>query len=234
MSPFVYLIPIAFLAGSIPFGFLIGKAHGIDIRKHGSGNIGATNVGRILGPKAWLACFVLDFLKGFIPTLVGGIIAGLAGSFSPPAGPAWLWLATMAAAVLGHMFPPWLGFKGGKGVATSFGAALGIVPLLALPGILAFLVFIVALVYWRYVSLGAILAALSLPLFVAWLALAAGRLRLIPIPRTSAEALTSALPFLTVALALAVLVVFRHRANLKRIRAGTEPKIGQRRRPPPQ
>src|SRR5437016_1587601 len=113
------LMLAAFVSGSIPFALLIGKAHGIDIRAYGSGNIGATNVGRVLGKGAGLLCFALDVLKGFLPTLGAGAVMGLIGGsiFDAPIGPraACPWLAVMALSVLGHIFSPWVGFKGGKG-----------------------------------------------------------------------------------------------------------------------
>jgi acyl phosphate:glycerol-3-phosphate acyltransferase len=109
---------IAFLAGSIPFGLLIAQAKGLDIRKHGSGNIGATNVARVLGMKLGLLCFGLDVLKGLGPTLGAGLAMGVVGTLEVPAIDAWWWLGVMSAAIFGHMFSPWIGFRGGKGVAT--------------------------------------------------------------------------------------------------------------------
>src|SRR5947209_12133492 len=98
MSHPVVLIVIAFLSGSIPFGLFIGRAKGIDIRKHGSGNIGATNVGRVLGARYFFLCFALDMFKGLLPTLAAEYVLGRLGRFSMPAADAWWWLAAMVAA----------------------------------------------------------------------------------------------------------------------------------------
>jgi glycerol-3-phosphate acyltransferase PlsY len=220
------LILAAFLSGSIPFGLLIGRAKGIDIRQHGSKNIGATNVGRVLGKKAGFLCFALDVAKGVIPVLVAGGAAGLLNRSlaASPIAPkdAWLWLAIMAASILGHMFSPWVGFKGGKGVATGLGAALGIFPYLTIPGLAAFAIWIITVKLSRYVSLASILAAAALPfLVVAWAAIST---RLSP----QAAAPASLYPFYTVAALLGALIVYRHRGNITRLFAGTENRIGAR------
>ncbi len=218
-------IALGFLAGSFPTGLIIGRAHGIDIRAHGSGNIGATNVGRVLGPRAWLLCFAGDFLKGFAPTFGAGYLAGVVGRMDLAPDQAWPWLALVLAPVLGHMFCPWLGFKGGKGVATGLGAVLGVFPALTIPGAVACLVFIVALAAWRYVSLASMLAAVSLPAWVLTFFALASREGWFGPPRMPASA-----PFVIVTVAIASMVVLRHRANLSRLRAGTEPKLGDRSR----
>lgn len=216
-------IPLAFLIGSIPFGLLIGRAKGIDIRQHGSGNIGATNVGRVLGKKFGVLCFVCDLLKGLLPTLAAGLYLGVAGRWSVEPHIAWQWLAVMFAPVLGHMFCPWVGFKGGKGVATGLGAMLGVFPPLALPALGAAAVWLLALRLWRYVGMSSVIASASLPAWVALefaLAGAAGRL-----PVADAGIARGALPFFAVATALAVLVIAKHRDNIARTRAGTEPRV---------
>ena len=136
MNPWLF-IPAAFLCGSIPFGMLIARARGIDIRAHGSGNIGATNVGRVLGRTWGVAVFALDVCKGLAPVLVAGAALGTLGHIAAPARDAWLVLATAAAAILGHVFCPWLRFKGGKGVATSLGALAGVFPVLTIAVALA-------------------------------------------------------------------------------------------------
>jgi acyl phosphate:glycerol-3-phosphate acyltransferase len=210
---------LAFLFGSIPFGLLIARARGVDIRKHGSGNIGATNVWRVLGRGPGLLCFALDVLKGLIPTLAAGWWMGLL-SRHPVPGPidardAWLWLAIVAAAMLGHMFTPWAGFKGGKGVATGLGAILGVYPFLTVPGLGALAIWIFAAARWRYVSLASCLAAGALPLLVlGWAALG--------------SAPADAWPFVGATAALGTLVIAKHRANLRRLLAGTENRIGHR------
>ncbi|MBX3358427.1 MAG: glycerol-3-phosphate 1-O-acyltransferase PlsY [Phycisphaeraceae bacterium] len=219
----VFIWPLlSYLAGSIPFGLLIGLARGIDIRKHGSGNIGATNAGRVLGRRIGLLCFALDVLKGFGPTLAFGLYSGSAGRFAlAPEAWAW-WLAVAAAAVLGHVFPVWLGFKGGKGVATGFGAMLGVFPLLTIAGALSMIVWIVSARVTRYVSVSSCLAAASLPAWTVVTGLAASRGTIEGVQWPCAGA----------ALLLGVLVIWTHRGNLARVRAGTEPKIGARRTPP--
>ncbi len=212
-------IPLAFLSGSIPFGLLIARAHGVNIRDHGSGNIGATNVWRVLGKGPGLLCFGLDMAKGLLPTLGVGLTHGLLGQAAIPAPQAWLWLALVAAAILGHMFSPWIGFKGGKGVATGFGALLGIYPLLTWPALGAFATWLLVAKVSKYVSLASCLAALSLP---AWLALTIELLTDQPARHASV------LPFYVVVGLLAVVVVAKHRANLGRLLRGTENRIGQR------
>jgi len=129
-ADFALAIIGAYLLGSIPFGLLIARAHGKDLRSVGSGNIGATNVSRALGRKWAYVCFLLDVLKGLIPTLAAMLLAGpeVSGSYSERLVMLWLWLAVGCAAVVGHIFPVYIRFKGGKGVATSFGVALGIWP----------------------------------------------------------------------------------------------------------
>ena len=225
MNPLL-LVLLAFLAGSIPFGLLIGLAKGVDIRKHGSGNIGASNVGRVLGKKFFFLCFTLDFLKGFLPTLSAGFVLNTFGSLSQTQ--AWWWLAVMVASVLGHIFSPWLKFKGGKGVATALGAMLAVFPSLTIPGLCCFIVWLLALAVWRYISVSSMLAGLSLPAFTAaWLwATTAGPLMDAPIAR--AASFSDGSPFLIVSAALALLVVWTHRANIRRLRAGTELRVGQR------
>ncbi|GMV26778.1 MAG: glycerol-3-phosphate acyltransferase [Phycisphaerae bacterium] len=227
LNPPYWLILVlgGYLCGSIPWGVIIAKAKGVDIRKHGSGNIGATNVGRVLGRKLGLLCFFLDMLKGAAPVLVAGAVAGILGQIQiPPRETAW-WLAVMASPVLGHIFNPWLRFKGGKGVATSLGALLGMFPPLTVPGLAAFGVWIVMAVRWRYVSLASIGAALSLPLFTA--GFFAWKLPRIPGSLPTRESYsTYALPYVMVAAALAVLVVITHRSNIRRLLAGTENRIG--------
>lgn len=229
----VALIAVAFLAGSIPFGLLIARARGVDIRAYGSGNIGATNVGRVLGRKYFFLCFAFDFAKGFVPTLVAGRVLGALGRMDLAPGLAAQWLGVMLAAVLGHVFCPWLKFKGGKGVATSAGAALAVFPALTIPGAAGLMVFLIALGLWRYVSLAAVLAGTTLPIGVAaWFHLASRGVG----PNEPGEVRpVHMLPFLALGVVLAALVVWTHRANLGRLRKGTEPRAGQRvRAMPPQ
>jgi glycerol-3-phosphate acyltransferase PlsY len=212
-------IPLAFLSGSLPCGLLIARTKGVNIREHGSGNIGATNVWRVCGRGPGLTCFLLDVMKGLVPTAGAGLAAGVFGRTGLPSGLAWLWLAVAAAAVLGHMFTPWAGFKGGKGVATGFGALLGIYPLLTGPALAAFAVWLVVAKLSRYVSLASITAAAGLPL---WLFLTVEYLSDEPARHAGA------IPFYTVVSLLAAAVVLKHRGNIGRLLRGAENRIGRR------
>jgi glycerol-3-phosphate acyltransferase PlsY len=192
----------AFLAGSVPFGLLLMKLAGKgDVRQQGSGNIGATNVMRAGGKALGIATLLLDAAKGFLPVCLARL-AGLG-----PEALAWVVLA----AVAGHVFTPWLKFKGGKGVATALGAVLAYHPAMVLP---AFGVFVATLLASRYVSLGSILAALAL--FLTSLGLAGAWATLPTRPD---------LPQWPVPLAwalLAGLVILKHRPNIGRLLGGTE------------
>lgn len=206
---------IGYLCGSISFALLLGRLRGVDIRKVGSGNVGATNVGRILGRKWGVLCFALDVLKGFVPVFVAGLVMGyVEDSHALSPADAWRWLAVMASPVVGHVFPIWLGFKGGKGVATALGVLLGVWPLLTMAGGGALVVWIIMAKTFRYVGLASAAAAVSLPIFVIILGL------------IRSQNFEQILPFLTISSLLALLVIIRHRGNLKRTFQGTEPKIG--------
>lgn len=231
----------AFLAGSIPTGLLIGKARGVDIRTVGSKNIGATNVGRIFGRRYFFLCFAIDFAKSIVPVAFAGWWLGGLGVFGPlPAGVSLAWMGVMAAAVLGNIFNPWLGFKGGKGVATSIGALLGVFPALALPAAGAFIVWFLALKAKGYISLASILAAVALPLLTAAQFAAsalgagpgeghaAGQVAGTGAGTGAGTILVRGVPYIAVCTALAALVIWKHRANIARLRAGTEPKAGER------
>ncbi len=206
MSPYAWLLPFAaYLYGSVPYGFLTARLiKGVDIRTTGSGNIGATNAARVLGFRFFPVVFLLDVSKGFLPALAAGWLAGGAGPWEPHP----LLIVTALAAILGHVFPLYLGFKGGKAVATSTGAFLVLAPWAVL---VAALVWAVVFGLWRYVSLASISAAVALPAAVCLThqdPLGAGR-------------------FLT---ALAVFgglfVLYLHRGNIARLLRGTEHKIG--------
>lgn len=186
------LIIAAYLLGSIPTGLLLAKAAGVDIRSSGSGNIGATNVYRTLGRSVGVMTLVGDCLKGLLPVL-------LAKYLQLPD----VWVAAIGlAAFLGHVYTVFLGFKGGKGVATALGVFLGVAPL-AVAG--ALVIFVAMVWKWRYVSLGSITAAAAIPLLVVLL---------YPSPATVA-----------MSVAIAALVVWKHSENIKRLRAGTESKF---------
>lgn len=207
---FAVAIGIAYLLGSLPFAFLIARAHGKDLRTIGSGNIGATNLARALGRKWGYVCFALDVLKGLIPVAA---VAAIVGTPDRPALLA-LWLVVGIAAILGHVFPITLGFKGGKGVATSFGVALGLWPYFTLPALTALLVWVVTVLIWRYVSLASICGAVTFP--VAML------IGILLVPAWTASSLW---PLLIAAIGIPLMVIIRHRSNVKRLLAGTESKI---------
>ena len=190
------LIFASYLLGAIPNGLLIARLKGVDLQKVGSGNIGATNVFRCVG-KGWgVLAFVLDAVKGFVPAFFFPRLLETA--------PPWLGLACGVAAVAGHNWPVWLKFKGGKGVSTSAGMLLGIAP--AAVGI-GFATFALAVAVTRIVSLGSILAAVAVP--AAYLAMNG----------TDNPLLAGAL------VAMGLLVIVKHRANVRRLLAGTEPRI---------
>lgn len=219
MDVFAWLILIlaSYLVGSIPTGLLIGRARGVDIREHGSGNVGATNCGRVLGKKYGLLCFALDVLKGLAPVLAAGWWLNVLGRAEAPAdgmAPVGVWLAVAVAAVIGHVCPVWLRFKGGKGVATGFGVILGLWPIMSVPALLAGVTWIGLAAWKRYVSLASVAAAGMLPVYL----LAATWLLNWSIAYTW--------PFLLVAVVMAIVVIARHRSNLARLWAGTEPKLG--------
>ena len=194
MISFLAMIGVSFVSyaiGSIPFGLLIGKFNRIDIRQRGSGNIGATNITRTLGRDWGIACFFLDFCKGLVPVLV-------ARQAVPDWGATPAILAA-AAAIAGHIWPVYLRFKGGKGMATSLGALIALAPFhVLICAAIWYLVFLLS----RYVSLASIIAALALPL-ASFLF------------RTRVET--------TVLLAvIAALIIYRHRSNIIRLLEGTE------------
>jgi len=204
----------AYLAGSLPFAYLIGKFNGIDIRRHGSGNVGATNVSRVLGKSWGVACFVLDFLKGGLPVLIAVLVvrAALKGDGEPGRLEALSPVFAAAGAVAGHIWPVFLKFKGGKGMATSIGALLGLAPVPVLAGVLAWLlVFKLS----RYVSLASIVAVALMPASAALLVWCGW-------PRLSMTVPEIATPVLILMTLLAVLVIVKHRSNIVRLLNGTE------------
>ena len=206
---------IGYGCGSVPVGWLIGRAHGIDIHRHGSGNVGATNVGRTLGKQWGVLCLALDALKGFGPVLLAGWGMGVAVRGGLEATQSWCWLAVAAATVLGHVFPMPLGLRGGKGVATGLGALLGFWPLLTVPTLAAMVTWLLLASMFRYVSLASIVAAAAIPIYL-WLA---WRMLLFEMAQMQ--------PFLIVTALMALLVLARHRSNLARLYAGTESRLGQ-------
>ena len=195
----------SYLIGSIPAGYIAGRIAGIDIRTVGSGNIGATNVTRVLGKRYGYPVFIVDFLKGFAavgmsimiakraqPVLISSELFGVVGA---------------VACVLGHSFPVWLGFKGGKGVAASAGALLGLMPFVAL---IAVAVWLIIFYLTRYVSVASMTAALAVPITI---------LSMMFLGQTGGTAL------LYFSICLAAVVIVRHRSNLSRLMRGTEPRF---------
>jgi glycerol-3-phosphate acyltransferase PlsY len=192
------LLFVAYLLGSIPFGLLLADVFGgKDVREHGSGNIGATNVSRVAGPLAGILTLLFDAAKSLAAVWLAGRFTGHSAL--------WMMLAGLAA-LLGHCFPVWLGFTGGKGVATALGVFVALCPHAALAGVILFLL---ALVFWRYVSLASITAAAAMPLliYLLWAP-----------PHAPPLVVTFGTLF------AAALVIYKHKANLQRLLAGTEPK----------
>ena len=208
-------IVAAYFAGSIPFGVLVAKTKGVNIREHGSKNIGATNVGRLLGKPLGFTCFLLDVLKGAIPVAVVGCMAETYGLTLSEISTTQLllWIAVALAALLGHMYSPWLKFGGGKGVATTFGSMVAMWPLLTLPVLGAFVCWFVALKFSKMVSLASLVSALAL--FV---------LSVILVCMESNVA--HAWPLLVVTFLITAMVFWKHRSNIGRIMRGDEPKLG--------
>jgi acyl phosphate:glycerol-3-phosphate acyltransferase len=194
MTLIVVLVVLAYLLGSVPSGYLLGKSAGVDVRKFGSGNIGATNVARAIGKRKGMVTLIADATKGFVPVMIG-VKLDLA-----PAGLAFI----AAAAFIGHIYPVFLKFHGGKGVATALGTLLALAPL-AVFALLA--LFATVFLTSRIVSLSAMVAALAAPL-ILWLFYQ---------------------PPAIVALGFfyAAVIMLRHQDNIARLRAGTEPRFGE-------
>lgn len=220
----LWLCPLfAFLLGSIPFGLIIAKAKGINIREHGSGNIGATNVLRVIGKKHGISCLLLDALKGFIPTVVAISLIHFEGMKNPmsiaalvPYAREFPMLTAQVfqvvaglCAILGHNYSPWVGFKGGKGIATSAGVLIAM-----MPAAIVILILVWGLVFLatRYVSLASIVAAATLPLLTLWGSWFHGKI----------QNGTWNKPLFVFSLIIAVLAIWKHRSNLARLRNGTE------------
>ncbi len=187
----VLAVVVSYLIGSIPVGYLLGRARGVDIRQHGSGNIGTTNVWRNLGPVAGVTALIGDAGKGLAAVLLGRYLGGHG-----------LELVCGLAAIVGHSWPVFLGFRGGKIIATGLGVFLGLSPVAAL---LALGLWLVVVAVFRYVSLGSIVAAVSMPV---WMLI-----------------LHQPPEYLAFAFVVAVIAVYKHIPNIRRLLAGTESKI---------
>jgi acyl-phosphate glycerol 3-phosphate acyltransferase len=212
------LLVAAYLIGSIPFSFLVVKmAAGADIRHHGSRNVGATNVARTFGKMPGLIALALDITKGYAAVALAGWIVGRAdwplvtdGAHTSALYATSLWVSLAALiAVLAHMFPVWLRFHGGKGVATATGAFLALNPLAIAAGVLVFLIVILAT---RFVSLASILSASSIPISLRFLVHA---------------------PFWTIVVSavIAIAIILKHHSNIARLTQGTERRMGERKEP---
>ena len=205
MLVFAAVVLISYLLGSIPAGYLVGRIAGIDIRHAGSGNIGATNVTRVLGKRYGYPVFVVDFLKGLMAVSISILVEKRVQPVLVPTE--LLGIVAAISCVIGHSFPVWLSFKGGKGVATSMGALFGLVPFVALIGVA---VWVITFDMTRYVSVASMTAALAVPISI---------LILMPLKQTGGAVL------LYFSICLAALVIFRHRSNLSRLVRGTEPRF---------
>jgi glycerol-3-phosphate acyltransferase PlsY len=203
------IVIASYLLGSIPFGYVAGRIAGIDVRNAGSGNVGATNVVRVLGKRYGYPVFALDVLKGFGAVKISMLMA----SGRPPEwnSPEIFGILAATSAVLGHVYPPWLKFKGGKGVATSAGALLALTPVATLIGVAIWII-----VFWltRYVSLASVVATVALPIVILMI-------------RSADENSSKFLVYSSVG--VAALVIWRHRSNLSRLIRGTEPRFTRKR-----
>lgn len=195
----VAIVVGAYLLGSIPFGLLLGKLFGAaDVRKEGSGNIGATNVARVAGPLAGILTLLLDAGKGALAVIIAARLSNERAL--------WMMIAGLCVLV-GHCFPIWLGFRGGKGVATATGVFLVLCPQAFLG---ATILFVLVVVYWRYVSLGSIAAAAAMPLLVYFF-------------WAPHHAPPHSITFGS--LAAALLIIYKHDANIQRLVQGDEPRF---------
>ncbi len=196
-------IIVAYLIGSIPTGYLVAEhVKGIDIREHGSGNVGATNVFRIMGKKWGSFVLIIDILKGLIAT---ALLAPTSDAFPEISIPLKQFLFG-AAAIAGHTWTPWLGLKGGKGIATSAGALIGIFPFAT---VLAILIWGSCFLIWGYVSLASIVAAATFPILLIIF-----HRHMVSFPE-----------IFLITLALVALLIYNHRANIGRLRRGEEPRV---------
>ncbi len=195
MDPLGIALPLAgFLSGSVPWSWIVARSRGVDLRRAGSGNVGATNLLRSCGKAAGAAGLLLDALKGTVPALAALLLTH----------DDLVTAVTVVAAVLGHVFSPWLGFRGGKGVATALG---GVAVMAPLPLLAALAVFAAVLAAWRFVSLASVAAAVALS--------------------AAALFLPCGLPGRIACIVIAILLIARHAGNMRRIRSGTERRLGE-------
>ena len=202
---FIGIVIFGYLIGAIPFGVIMGRlTRGIDVREYGSGSTGMTNVSRIIGARAGALVFSADLAKGVAAAALAWLIFD-----SSSATFAWGQIAGGCAAVIGHNWPAYIGFRGGRGVMAGFGALL----VISWPvGLISLAIFLIVLRLYRYVSLSSMLAALTMIIAI------------IPFIAVDREPFA----YLVYALVVASLIIFRHRGNIRRLIAGTEPKISRR------
>ena len=212
------LIAVAFVAGSIPFGLLVGLAKGVDVRTAGSQNIGASNVGRLLGRRYFFLVFLLDGSKGLVPVVVASALVRQSGVVPGP-GVYGLWMGIALAGILGHVYSVFLRFKGGKGVATTAGVLLGFWPYCTWPAVVMMAVFAVVFRTTGYISVGSMAAASAFPVSYLAFALSLGWGPFGP-----------QWPLTAFSFAVPALVIYKHRSNLARLRAGTENRTDRFRR----
>ncbi|MFC1767774.1 glycerol-3-phosphate 1-O-acyltransferase PlsY [Candidatus Margulisiibacteriota bacterium] len=190
----------AYLIGSIPFGVIIGRLYKIDIRSVGSGNIGATNVFRNLGAIPGSIVFGLDVVKGVLPIHIAYMMIQPDSAFKY-----WIFILTGAFAVIGHIYPLYLRFKGGKGGATSLGVLIGLMPNIA---VIAILTFMITLFLTRFVSVSTIITTIAATIAI-WL-------------------MAKPTEYLTIGIVIILFIIYKHIPNIKRVIAGTEPKVGKK------
>ncbi|MDD5772757.1 MAG: glycerol-3-phosphate 1-O-acyltransferase PlsY [bacterium] len=195
----ILFLVFSYLLGSIPFAYLAGRIlKGIDIREYGSKNTGASNVSRVLGKVPGIAVFVLDFSKGLAPVLLAGYF------FKDQENVLIIKILSGLLSVFGHIWTVFLNFKGGKGVAASFGVMVGLIPKSTL---IVFIIWIIVVALFRYISLGSVAASLLLPVFVFFVEKDKGAL-------------------LVFTLVMSIIIIYKHMGNIKRLMSGTENKIG--------
>lgn len=212
------LAVIAYFVGALPFGLIVGKLKGTDIRQHGSRNIGASNAGRVLGKRYFWVVFTLDFLKSLLPMAIASAIVQMQIALVTRTQLTYLlWIAVGVGAILGHVFPVYLRFCGGKGVATSAGVILGLWPYFTFAGLAAVVIFVTVVLLTRYISLSSIMAAIGFPFAYAGLAWLRGW-----------DLAGRQLPLLAVSVGISALVIWRHRENIQRLRSGNENKVRAR------
>jgi glycerol-3-phosphate acyltransferase PlsY len=200
----LFVLLLSYLLGSFPTGAIAGRLHGVNLREHGSGNLGFTNALRVLGPRAGIPVLIVDVLKGLIAVTAVAAIAGASSSL----GPTGVRVAAGLAAIAGHIWPVFADFRGGRAVATAAGVFLALSPVATVVAIVAWVVIVFAS---KYVSVGSLAAAVVLPFAVGI--------------ESRVTRVLQPLPLIVAAAAVAIAIVIRHRANMRRLLAGTENRV---------